>query len=307
MEYSNSAAEAYRYHAPVAYDGVVGGGGFGQPFSSAPMNAGGGDFHVAASRRFHPYLSEASPSPGQLTPPVVLSGPAAAATAAAHADLIVTYQPASALHGMQMSHHQCDSCGAVYDSAHALAEHIETHHHFSAGAVFPDTYPSSGGGGVGGVINGAPVHNGGAPPPLGHIKGGAEAAAAAEAAEILDLDSHKVHVYQPPGMMPSAPAPAPTPPYTPAASSVGSSNSSMGGWMTPPLALPPPPQQQQQQHADFNRSNGSSVPPLYSNYQVMSPGVNGSSAAAPVATCASAAVVAAPPPPVKNEKKKKVT
>ena len=122
--------------------------------------------------------------------------------------------------------HQCEQCGSVFDSPHGLAEHIQTHHHHFA--PFPDAYP---------------------PPPPPNIKselnGGGN-----ETAEILDLDSHKVHVYQPPGsVMGLAPALhhpsgggggalAPTPPYTPATSVGSASNSS--GWMTPTPPLAPP-------------------------------------------------------------------
>lgn len=119
--------------------------------------------------------------------------------------------------------HQCDHCGTCFDSVHGLSEHVQTHHSFS---TFPDSY---------------------APPPKSEMNGGGT-----ETAEILDLDSHKVHVYQPPGSV-SGLTPthhqlggnlAPTPPYTPA-TSIGSNSSSVG-WMTPtpPLpsaALAPPP------------------------------------------------------------------
>lgn len=114
----------------------------------------------------------------------------------------------------------------VFDSPHGQPDHLQTQHHFPP---FPDVYP---------------------PPPTikTELNGGGN-----ETAEILDLDSHKVHVYQPPGTIQLGLPPAhhhpggtlaPTPPYTPA-TSVGSNSSSMG-WMTPTPPLPslaqqPPP------------------------------------------------------------------
>ena len=117
----------------------------------------------------------------------------------------------------------CDLNGSVFDSPHGQPDHLQTQHHF---APFPDVYP---------------------PPSTvkTELNGGGN-----ETAEILDLDSHKVHVYQPPGTIMGLPPAhhhpsgtlAPTPPYTPA-TSVGSNSSSMG-WMTPTPPLPslaPPP------------------------------------------------------------------
>ncbi|KZS21117.1 Zinc finger 215-like protein [Daphnia magna] len=116
----------------------------------------------------------------------------------------------------------CDNQnGLVFEQQQA--DHVQTQHHF---APFADVYP-----------------------PPSNIKTELNGGGGNETAEILDLDSHKVHVYQPPGtVMGLPPAPphqhhhhsggalAPTPPYTPA-TSVGSNSSSMG-WMTPTPPLP---------------------------------------------------------------------
>lgn len=273
MEYSNGTAEAYRYH-----------GAYGDAAAAAPTSAaasafcGNGPlssdaFHLSAtapmvSRRFHPYGD----------PNGVHHGHQAA--------------PEFAHYGAPAAH-QCDQCGAVYDSPHVLVEHVQTHHPTHHFAAFPDIYPSA--------ASSAAIH------PPHHVKSDA----VSETAEILDLDSHKVHVYQPPGSVGvnGGHNGNPTPPYTPA-TSIGSgsaSNSSSMGWMTPTPPLPPPPAPTHDYrqppiinggHPAPTIINGGHSAPPFPSFELMSPtqqNVNGVQSAGPIKT--SWKNVNNPPPP----------
>lgn len=79
---------------------------------------------------------------------------------------------------------KCSECGAVLETAFALKDHADRYHRF------------------GGLPNGH------------HGNGGGN-----EAAEILDLDSHKVHVYQPPAPPAAAPPHSESRPASPEAAS----------------------------------------------------------------------------------------
>ena len=220
MEYSNGAAEAYRYH-PSSYDAFGGQTSAYCNGNGLPPASSDGSIHLGMTptRRFHPYLVGGGTNGGD------------------HSTLDLV-QNGSELNGGGFAltggqHHTCNQCGVSCDSPHSLAEHMQAHHF-----VFNESYP----------------------PPSVHIKTELNGGSASETAEILDLDSHKVHVYQPPGSvnLGTATIPfhhsvngvggglgAPTPPYTPAASVGSASNSSSMGWMTPtpplPTLAPPPP------------------------------------------------------------------
>ena len=211
MEYSSGAAEAYRYHHSSSYDA------FGGQTNAYCGNGNG----------LPPPASDGGVHLGMVANPARRFHPYLSSNGDHHLPLAPV--PGSELNGnftsgFSSGQHQCDQCSAVCDSPHSLSEHMQAHHF-----VFNDSYaPSS-----------------------AHVKTELNGGSGSETAEILDLDSHKVHVYQPPGsVLGVATIPfhsingglAPTPPYTPAASVGSASNSSSVGWMTPtpPLAPPPP-------------------------------------------------------------------
>ena len=265
MEYSNGTAEAYRYHGGYGPESAA----FGGPTAAANAFCGSNvplaadTFHLSAhapppmvSRRYHPYGEHPHANGHSGHPGAELSS------------TFGGYGPS----------HQCEQCGAVYDSPHSLAEHVQNHHF----AVYGDNYPAAPGPGTHHCHpqqQAPPPPQG--PPALQPLK------SESETAEILDLDSHKVHVYQPPGtagVNVNGPAGlAPTPPYTPATSVGSASNSSSMGWMTPTPPLPPslvaPPQQQPPSH-DYRQqlpqhpaaaANGTNGGHPFPGYELMSP------------------------------------
>jgi len=255
MEYSNGTAEAYRYHHHNGYDPTAAPTFVAQASTAycgnglLPPHPPDGFSHLSSSntRRFHPYGEQQhqhSPASG--------SEPAVNGNTNSFVGNGYPVNPSGP------PPHHCDQCGSVFDSAHGLSEHIQSHHY---GGGYSEAYPP--------------------PPPAPPVQTKTEPH---EAAEILDLDSHKVHVYQPPGggapIIGLATLPyhsfgggvglAPTPPYTPA-TSIGSagSNSSSVGWMTPTPPLPSlavPPQTQHHPH-EYRPTNS------YPAYELTSPAV----------------------------------
>ncbi|KAG8224382.1 hypothetical protein J437_LFUL005204 [Ladona fulva] len=198
-------------YAQSEFTGPVRGNGAGgmgtTPPPSSPASGGGGHYpqhhHSGGHQRYHPYNGGGGPpGGGGLYPPS--QSPQNQQPPPSSIPLFAQ-SPNSASSGQQ----QCDKCGFVCENSTSLLEHINSAHPQQGG---PQPQHARGNGSsrrphsspVSSSSTSVVPNPTSSAPGGGYMDGGSFYATAGvnkdgnEAAEILDLDSHKVHVYQPP-------------------------------------------------------------------------------------------------------------